>query len=232
MINASNTWQEHDPERVVVWTPVAPPQAVEGPLALDLFADQLLVLQLAPGQVAVHEVDGRRRRVLLDGCHQLAIGRGPDALSPEGSLVFLRPDTPLAWRWTAGCDLHVDAGGGHTLHLPLRGACALAVADTCCFHERVLAGLGELQPETLTSVLDTLVRSRLEARLHDLVDRGSLDLLQATVRLEALAAEDLVDDLAPQGLTCERLQVAIPALREELATVEAPAPVGYYDDVL
>ena len=232
MIDKSTTWQEHDPEHVVTWTPATPPRPVEGPLTLDLFADRLLVLQLAPGQVAVHEVDGRPRRVLLDGCHHLDVGRGPDAVAPEGSLVFLRPDVPLAWRWTAGCELYVDTGGGDTIALPLRGACALTLADACRFHERVLAGLGELQLATLTNVLDTLVRSRLEARLHDLVDRGRLDVIQASVRLEALAAEDLADDLAPQGLACARLQVAIPAPREESVTVEATVPVGSYDDVL
>jgi hypothetical protein len=232
MIDRSTTWQEHDPEHVVTWTPATPPRAVEGPLALDLFAGRLLVLQLAPGQVAVHEVDRRPRRVLLDGCHHLEIGHGPDAVTPEGSVVFLRPDVPLAWRWTVGCELHVDAGGGDFIDLPLRGACALSLADPCRFHERVLAGLGELQLATLTDVLDTLVRSRLEARLHDLVDRGRLDVLQASVRLEALTAEDLADDLAPQGLSCERLQVAIPAPREESVTVEATAPIGSYDDVL
>jgi len=225
-------WQDHDADDLVTWTPAEPTRAVEGPLPLDLFRDRLLVLDLAPGQIAVHVVNDRTYRVYLDTMHQLELGDHPGQTAPEGWLVFLRPDAPLSWRWSDSSLLHVNLGGGEELELPLRGRCSVLVSDPLRFHEAALRGVDEAPVDRLTDIVDTLVRSQLEARLHDLVSRHRLDTVQAKVLLEGLTAADLDDELQALGLSCHHLTVAVPVARESEARSHDRQPVACYDDIL
>jgi len=221
-------WQELAPEDVVAWTPASPPRCVEGPLDLDLFQGQMLALELAPEQVALHVVDGRVRRVYLDGHQQLPTVPAGSAAGAQGWLVFLRPDVPISWRWHDGVFLHVD----QRECLPLRGACSLHITDPIRFHDAVLAGLDDLPAGRLTSVLDTLVRGRLESHLQGVGGRQGLDPLRAKVVLEGLLPAALDDDLDALGLGCDHLTVAVPVASEHDApTRRRPCP-ACYDDVL
>jgi hypothetical protein len=220
-------WQELPADEAVTWTPASPPQAVEGPLALELFRDRLLALELAPDQVALHVVDGRIRRAYLDGHHQLPIGSATDGQAPEGWLVFLRPDVPIAWRWQDDAVLHVDQHA----RLPLRGACAVHVSDPVRFHDAVLAGLDDLPLPRLAAVLDTLVRGQLESRLQGVGGREGLDPLRAKVILEGLEPAALDDDLDALGLSCGYLAVAVPVASENDAPTPDQARPACYDDV-
>lgn len=221
--HAAAPWQELPADEAVIWTPASPPQAVEGPLALDLFRDRMLALELAPDQVALHVVDGRIRRAYLDGHHQLPIDP-----ATEGWLVFLRPDVPIAWRWQDDAVLHAD----QQTRLPLRGACAVHVCDPIRFHDAVLAGLDNLPLSRLAAVLDTLVRGQLEARLQGVCGREGLAPLRAKVILEGLEPAALDDDLDALGLSCGYLAVAVPVASENDAPTPDQARPACYDDVL
>ena len=233
MRHSTGPWQERNAENVVVWTPLDPPQANEGPLALDLFAGQMLVLELADGQLAIHEIDGKVARVYLDGVHELDVGPGQHQIAPLGQLTFVRTGALLNWRWQTSSLLRVGLGGGYATEVPIRGACALAVADPFTLHSNVLSGLAGVPLDHLTAVLDTLVRSRLEQRLRDLVERQTLDQTRAGVLLESLSASDLDDDLAPLGLRCEHLAViSLATDLEEAPTADSAEPVACYDDIV
>lgn len=221
-------WQELASEDVVVWTPATPPRCVEGPLDLDLFQGKMLAIELAPEQVALHVVDGRIRRVYLDGHQQLpSVPAGSDTGS-AGWLVFLRQDVPISWRWHDGTFLHTD----QREHLPLRGACSLHITDPIRFHEVVLAGLDDLPTARLAAVLDTLVRSRLESHLQGVGGRQGLDPLRAKVMLEGLEPVALDDDLEALGLACDHLTVAVPVAAEDDAPTRRRLCPTCYDDVL
>jgi hypothetical protein len=227
------TWQDHDPEHVVTWVPAEPPVAVEGPLALDLFCDRLLVLELAPSQVALLEVDGQIQRAYLDQGQQLDVGAETGQTEPRGRLIFVRSDVPIAWRWGDGAELHVDVGGGQSIDLPLRGQCAIAADDPVRFFRTVLAGLESLPVERLQNILDTLVRAQLERRLGELVEHAGLDRMQAEVMLENLAPADLDEDLAELGLACGELNLFVgETTSPDAAELIESAPVYSYDDVL
>lgn len=233
MRHSTGPWQERNADAVVVWTPLEPPQAIEGPLPLDLFADQLLVLELADGQLAIHEIDGKVVRVYLDGVHELDVGPGQNQIAPLGQLTFVRTGALLNWRWQNSSLLRIDLGGGNATEIPIRGACALAVADPYTLHSNVLSGLSGVPLDRLTGVLDTLVRSRLEQRLRDLVERQVLDRTRAGVLLERLSASDLDDDLAPLGLRCEHLGViSLATDLEEAPKADSGEPVACYDDIV
>jgi hypothetical protein len=226
-------WQDIDPGIVVVWTPAEPPRAIEGPLALDLFTDRMLTLELAPGQVALLTIGSEIRRALLDGLHQLRVGTGPQEVSPEGRLVFVRPDVPIRWRWSLESRLHVPVPGNRTVDVPLQGSCALAVSDPIRLHDSVLAGLDDLPEDRLRGVLDTLVRSHLERRLAGLADHHHLDPVQVEVHLEALRPAALDDELAEFGLVCRELTAAVaPAPGAREGAEGDPSPIVSYDDIL
>ncbi len=232
MTRHATPWQDLPADEAVAWTPTSPPQVIEGPLDLTMFRGRLLTLDLDPGQVALHVVDGRLRRVYLDGHQQLHLTDGPGSVAPEGWLVFLRTDASIGWRWSEPTRLQVDAGRAAADGLPLRGACAVRVSDPVRFHDSVLIGLDELPPPHLPQVLDTLIRSHLESRLHGLTQRDALDPVQAKVLLEDLEPTDLDDDLEPLGLACSHLAVAIPVAAETEADATDDTPVACYDDVL
>ncbi|MBD3220802.1 hypothetical protein GF314_06130 [bacterium] len=226
-------WQDIDPDLVVTWTPAEPPRTIEGPLALDLFTDRMLALELADGQVALLTSGGEVRRVLLDGLHQLRVGTGPQDVSPDARLVFVRPDVPVRWRWSHASRLHVPVPGGRTVDVPLQGSCAVAVSDPIRLHDAVLASLDDLPADRLRGVLDTLVRSHLEQRLAGLADHHHLDPVRAEVHLEALRPDDLDDELAELGLTCRELTAAVaPASGERDVAEGDPSPIVSYDDLL
>lgn len=220
-------WQELASEDVLVWTPASPPRCVEGPLDLALFEGQMLALELAPEQVALHVVDGRVRRAYLDGHQELPTTPSGGAAEPEGWLVFLRPDVPISWRWHDGASLHVNQGE----HLPLRGACSLHVTDPIRFHDTVLVGLDDLPADRLAAVLDTLVRGRLESHLQGTGGRQGLDPLHAKVMLEGLEPAALDDDLEALGLACTHLTVAVPVAAEDDASTRRRSCPACYDDV-
>jgi hypothetical protein len=229
-----STWHDEDPQRLVTWTAVTPPRAVEGPLELVSFRGQVLILELGPDQLACREQDGRLAQVFLDGLHRLEIGESAGQTPPHSRLYFLRLDVPLSWRWQAGCELTVDTGTPEGDRLPLRGACSLHLRDPLRFYTEVLPGLESLDPRDLLAVLDTLVRSKLAAHLEPLAERGRIDRMRAQVQLADLGVEDLDDDLADLGLGCLHLAACIPLEQDEPA-VEALVPSalsGSYDDVL
>jgi len=228
----ADLWDLREPDEVVTWSPAQPPQAVEGPLPLDMFRDRLLVLDLAPGQVAVHVKGDGRQRVYFDTMPRLDLGLGVHQTAPEGWLVFLRCDAPISWRWHDQSRLVVDLGGGESHALPLRGRCSLLVADPLRFHSAVFEGVDDLPTGRLAGVLDTLVRARLEARLGDLVDAHRLDPLQAKIALENLTAADLDDELHALGLRCQDLVLAVPVAQESSESSPVDAPHACYDDLL
>ncbi|MEZ4386213.1 MAG: hypothetical protein R3D98_01295 [Candidatus Krumholzibacteriia bacterium] len=230
MNRQAQPWQELDADQVVTWSPAEPPRAIEGPLALEMFRGRLLTLDLAPGQIAVHVVDGRTRRVYLEGHQELDLTAGPGAATCEGWLVFVRIDAPISWRWDESTRLHLTARTGET-GLPLRGACSVLVADPLHFHDAVVAGLDTLPATRLAQVLETLVRSNLESRLQELMASQGLDPLRAKVMLESLQPADLDDDLQPLGLACSHLAVAVPVASEDVTVAADETPVACYDDV-
>ncbi len=226
-------WQQREPDDCVTWHPMEPARAVEGPLALDFFVDQTLVLELAPHQLAFREEAGQLKQVYFDGLHELAVGDGNGQISPESRLFFLRGDVPLTWRWSEETSLRVDTGRGTSNLIPLRGACSVVIDDPAGFHRKVLQGLESLEPEVLVGVLDTLVRTQIEARIEALVENQSVDTMRVQILLNDLAAADLDDDLLEIGLRCIHLAAGTPAAREEAVAPQATyaAPVGSYDDV-
>lgn len=231
MNQQSRVWQEQDPARVVTWTPSDPARTIEGPLALELFADRLLILELACDQVALLVVDGHVKRVLLDGRHEMYVDPVTDD-GPRGQLVFLRRDVPLAWRWTRGAVLHVELAGRPEQTLGLRGSCGLQVINPTRLYATVLAGLDDLPADTLRDVFDTLVRANLERRLHDLAESSGLDRVRAEVTLERLEPADLDDDLAELGLVCSELNASLaPETAPADVTATSPLLVSSYDDV-
>jgi hypothetical protein len=226
-------WQQREPEQYLTWHPVEPPQAVEGPLALEFFRDRTLVLELAPHQLAFREQDGQLKQVYFDGLHELSVGLGPGMVDPASRLFFLRGDVPIVMRWREGCTLRVDAGQEPGILVPLRGVCSVIIDDPATFHRTVLEGLEELDPGRLVEAVDTLVRSQLESRLASLVENGSLDPMRVEILLNDLAAWELDEDLLELGLRCFHLAAGTPAVRREPAS-ELPTenqPVGSYDDV-
>lgn len=231
MSRHSKLWDLREPDEVVTWSPAQPPQAVEGPLPLDMFRDRMLVLDLAPGQVAVHVKGDGRQRVYFDTMPQLDLGLGAHQTAPEGWLVFLRSDAPIRWRWHDQSRLVVDLGGGAADELPLRGRCSVLVADPLRFHEAVLNGVDDLPAERLAGVLDTLVRARLEARIGGLVEGHHLDTLRAKIALEGLTATDLDDDLQALGLRCQDLVLAVPEPQDRAEASQMDEPRACYDDV-
>lgn len=229
MTSERDVWQERSASEVTVWTPAAPRRAVEGPLALSLFAGQTLVLDLAPGQLACRECDGRVAQVWLDGQPQVAV---PDRPGPDERLWFVRDDAPLTWRWHADDALVVALGRGGTVRLPVRGAVALVVRDAMTLLESVLAGLPDLDPDVLTDVVRTHVQASLESRLQTVVDGGRLDPVRAQVLLEGLTCSDLDDDLADLGLAALHVAVTLPT-GAGVARDHGPDPIPVsYDDVL
>ncbi|HOX24614.1 MAG TPA: hypothetical protein PLL30_02495 [Candidatus Krumholzibacteria bacterium] len=229
-----NEWQTREPDSVVVWRPASPPRLVEGPLALDFFADRTLVLELAESQVACREVGGRLQQIYLGGRHELSVGHGPGKVDPASLVYFVRTDVEVSWRWRERTVLEVATGGRSPASLPIRGACRLRIADPACFHAAVLQGLPAVDTTTLTRVLDTMVRNQLEVRLEPLGDRRGVDPLRAQVLLADLQAADLAEELAEIGLECVRLAVYTPAAQDE---VPEPAPaagpgIGSFDDVI
>jgi len=216
-------WQTQEPDDVVIWQPAVGAPAVEGPLDLLLFADRLLVLELADDQLAFREEGRQLRQVYMDRMHQFRVGDGPGEVAPASRLFFLRTDVALSWRWHAPSSLSVDG-----LHLPLRGVCSLRIADPAAFYSDILQGLESLAPETLTETLDTLVRHRLESHLQD------LNTVQAQILLSELGAADLDDDLAELGLTCEYLAAFTPTAIDQTVPASEPqlVPAGSYDDIL
>ena len=225
-------WQDHNSQKVVSWTPKQPPQAVEGPLDLDLFVDCVLDVDLAAGQLAFHEQDGQIRRVYLDGHHHLDIGHASGQVEPAGHLVFVRCDAPVTWHWRKGRVLIVDTGNGPT-ELPIRGACALQIDHPTTFFRAVLAGLDDHPHDRLVSVLDTLVRANLEQRVREVVEDQTIDPIRAQVLLESLEPADLNNDLADLGLACHQLTIALPVMSEDPDTVaEQAQPIVCYDDVI
>ncbi len=227
-------WQQREADDFVTWHPAEPARAVEGPLALDFFVDQTLVLELAPHQLAFREQDGQLKQVYFGGLHELAVGAGGGMVSPESRLFFLRGDVPLSWRWRAPSTLRVDTGHEPGILISLRGACSVIIDDPAGFHRAVLQGLENLEPDALIGVLDTLVRSQIAARLESLVEIQSLDAMRVQILLNDLAATDLDDDLVELGLRCVHLAAGTPTVQEEPAAppVAHEVPVGSYDDVL
>jgi hypothetical protein len=233
MIPRNPHWQQRDPEDFVTWHPVEPARAVEGPLSLEFFADRVLVLELAPHQLAFREQDGRLQQVYFDGLHELAVGDGPGQIEPASRLFFLRGDVPLVLRWREQASLRIDTGGAAGELLPLRGVCSLVIDDPATFHGAVLQGLEDLEPQRLGETLDALVRSQLEARVEALVAHGRLDAMRVEILLNDLKAADLDEDLLELGLRCIHLAAGTPAARaEDVAESETQqTPVGSYDDV-
>ena len=227
-------WQEQEPGGVVTWRPVEPPRPVEGPLALDLFDNSTLVLELAPDQLAFREQDGRLQQVFFDGMHQLRVGNGADMAPPSSRLFFLRADVPMTWRWRGETSLRVDTGHRAGVLVPLRGACSLLIADPVEFHRHILQGLESLDSDHLVRVLDTLVRTQIESRLAPLAERGALDPVRVQILLDDLVAADLNEDLYDLGVRCVHLAAYAPTVEDE-PVAELPAlstPSGSYDDVL
>lgn len=237
-----------DPGRIVTWQPAAPPRTVEGPLALDCFEDRCLVLELACGQLACREDDGRLQQVFLDGIHRLEIGRAAGQTAPTGRLTFLRPDVPIDLRWRRDDHLVLDASGAadrvgrapatgapdHGLSLPLRGACRLVLADPVLFFGSVLQGLQGPCGDSLHSVLDALVRAQLAEHLHPLLRGRDLNRVHAQTLLGGLEPADLGDDLAEIGLDCLHLTAYLPLEQDRQPDPQpvAAAPPGSYDDLL
>jgi hypothetical protein len=226
-------WQQREPEDHVTWHPQEPARAVEGPLALELFENQTLVLELAPHQLAFREDAGQLAQVYFDGLHELAIGRGPGQVPPQSRLFFLRGDVPVTWRWREETSLRVDAGHEPGILVPLRGICSVIIDDPATFHRAVLQGLENVEPTVLDGVLDTLVRSQIESRIEALVENQTLDPMRVQILLNDLAANDLDDDLVDLGLRCIHLAAGTPAARGETAAeLEVyTETVGSYDDV-
>jgi hypothetical protein len=222
-------WQEREPDEIVTWQPLQPPQPVEGPLALALLAGRRLVLELAPEQLAFRDLDGKLQQVYFDGVHELVIGDGRGQIDPASRLIFLRCDIPLTWRWRGSARLH-----GPGIELPLRGVCSLVIEDPARFHDQVLRGLEHLEPGQLERVLDTLVRSQIESRLGALADEPVVDPVRVQIMLNGLTVDDLNEDLLDLGLRCLHVAAATPLPeREAEPTVAAHgAPAGSYDDVL
>lgn len=226
-------WQQRPFEDFVTWHPVEPPRAVEGPLSLEFFRDQTLVLELAPHQLAFREADGRLQQVYFDGLHELAVGHGPGQVEPDSRLFFLRGDVPLTWRWRDGTSLRVNGGHEPGILVPLRGACSVVIDDPAGFHGAVLDGLESLDDATLIRTLDTLVRTQLETRLEPLVENRSLDPVRVQIMLDGLRTEDLDEDLLELGLRCVHVAAGTLVRHEEplVAPENAELPIGSYDDV-
>jgi hypothetical protein len=231
MSQTSAPWQEHDPQELVVWRPVAPARTVEGPLALELFAGRTLALQLVEGQIACREQDDILVQVWLGGHHHLTVPGDPD-LAARGRLWFVRDDVPLAWRWREGSELVVSGGADRPQRLPLRGQCALTVADGPRLHQALLRGLPVLDPDNLVGLLRIHVQAALEARLGRVLGHDPVDPWHAQVLLEDLAPDDLADELAPLGLRCAEIAATTPVTGEVAPRPDAAVPPGSYDDLL
>lgn len=241
-------WQQEDPDRIVVWRPVSPPLAVEGPLELACFEGSILFLELASEQLALRTDDGRLQQVFLGDVHRLEIGNGARDVPCSSSVVFLRPDVPLDLRWNSdsclvlnpdrragsGADQPFADTAGQGLRLPLRGACRLCLSDPMLFYETFLQGLAHPAQEHLLGVLDTLVRAQLATHLNPLLCGGDVDRLHAQILLSNLTPADLDEDLAEFGLGCLHLAACLPrVIDEQIATVPAGTQVpGSYDDLI
>ncbi len=229
MSTTRDVWQERGADQVTIWSPADPRRPVEGPLPLSLFAGRTLVLDLAPGQLACREQEGRVAQVWLDGQPEVSLPAHP---GPDERLWFVRDDTPLTWRWREGDALVVALGRGRSLRLPVRGAVALVVRDAMALLQTVLLGLSHLDPQVLTDVLRTHVQATLESRLVTVVDGGRIDPVRAQILLESLTCSDLDDDLADLGLAALHVGITVPTAAS-VARRHDPDPIPVsYDDVL
>lgn len=248
MLRETPCWQQDDPDRIVVWRPASPPRAIEGPLTLECFDGNTLVLELAPEQIACREDRGCLQQVLLGALHRFEIGKSREQTPPSSRIIFLRSDAPLVLRWTgaAGLILNPAADGtrgsagsrsGDTaqgLRLPLRGICRLHLADPMLFYRSALQGLNRPSEENLLGVLDALVRTHLASHLEPLAGGGVLDRLHAQTLLADLGPDDLGEDLEALGLACLHLAAYLPLDIEEPVPAHATVPslAGSYDDLL
>ncbi len=199
------TWEAHDDaDQVREWT-VDPSQGVlQGPLDLAFFAGHRLVLHLAEHQVGLLERDGDLKGVFLAGTHHLQVGDGPRETAP-GRLTFVHMDEPISWRWRDDATLWIDGPGCVRCPIPFIGACSLTVTGPVAFWESFLRGVPSFEPPFLRQVLDTLVRSRLEAHLTQLAADRAVDPVTVQTLLADLRADCLTDDLEDFGLVCTNL---------------------------
>lgn len=227
-------WQEFDADNLVEWTPSPEGYLAEGPLELTFFEGKTLVVNLDMDQLAFIQNSNTLHKIYMEGTHHLKVGSGSGETPVDSTLVFVRCDVPLTLRWRRQSSLLIDTGLAEGHQLPLRGQCTLAITDPTMFYERILVGLEPLDQDRLGNVLDTMVRAQLESRLHNLVERRSLDPVQAQVLLAGLGAADLAEDLAEIGLGCVQLAVFTPTPEpgdQQMHESTHEPTVMSYDDV-
>lgn len=182
------SWETLDePEAPLVWS-CEGDGIVQGTLELDAFARRTLVLQIAPGQVALLARHGDLRAVLLEGQHALAVGEREEDLGSDARLVFLATDRSWRVSWGDGPDAAYTGGAPPRS----RGMAALRITNPALFYASFLRHAEEVGEPFLRRLVGALCESRLTDGAVADGEAGALDLRAYGLACEALAAADRV----------------------------------------
>ncbi len=199
---------------------------VQGPLDLNSFQGQSMMLSLDTGQIALLTQDNNLCALYLDGIHNLKVGHGFNQISPNATLVFINTAASLQLRWKKNNPIQWNDRSENSLI----GHCDLAISDPIMFFEGYLQRADSIAEERALTEIDVTVRSILA----DMIGTGPLGGGPTTAaelesRLTCLSSQTLTEELADQGLSCHQLALYPKVSQIELDSTARDrfAPVHY-----
>ena len=226
-LKVDRTWETLPADgRVLAWSVDHEAGLVQGPLDLAFLDGKQLVLNLDDGQVALLVRSEDLEAIFLPGSHHLTVGGDATTLTPDGQLVFLLTSAPVQLRWREGTSLHVIGDDGQDRRASVIGHCTCLIGGPARFWRCFLAGVEEIGEEYILKVIDTLVRSRLEAIVADAVQQSIGGAGAAQTRLTQLTPEEFSEELQEYGLECVQIAVytATPPVEESVSSTAGQFP--------
>jgi hypothetical protein len=183
------------------WKMEAEGGLVQGPVEMEPFLGQHMLLNLDLGQYGLLVRDGALKALYLDGCHNLEIGRRSDQIQTNSSLIFLSTEESLDFQWKANTADGFVTGDG----IPVIGRCTVKIEKPARFYHRVLRPMNDWSPDHLKEHLKPLVHKAFHDLLTEACETGCDHPGGLQSLLMGLGAHQLDDFLSEHGLYCVSL---------------------------
>jgi hypothetical protein len=226
-LNHGKSWDSlPSDEGPINWSFDTAAGSVQGPLELESFNNQSMMLSLETGQTALLIQDNKLRAIFLDGVHNIQVGHGFNQIPSSASLVFISTAATLQLRWKKDSSVQWSTSG----ESGLTGHCNLSISNPVAFYESYLHNNTSIAEDHALAEIDATVRTALAEMVGTSpLGGGPTTAAELQSRLACVSAQTLSEDLAAQGLTC--LQLNLYAMASHVDTEPGSktsfAPVHY-----